>query len=113
MSDEQRAKNRELRQIVYVSDSSIHGKGVFAQRQIRKDEYIGTYAGPVAKRNGTYVLWVTESEDIEVGVSGRNNLRFLNHAKTGNAEFDGCDLFALAAIEPDDEITFDYGEAWD
>ena len=77
---------------------------------MEKGEYIGTYHGPDAKRNGTYVLWVYDSDDEAnaIGRSGRNLLRYLNHADPGNAEFDGFDLYARSRIEVDEEITFNY-----
>lgn len=105
------ASNEKLKEIVYSKKSTIHGAGLFAKRKIRKGEYIGTYEGLTAKRNGTYVLWVYEEEGEEpIARSGRNLLRYLNHSVPGNAEFDGFDLYALKKINPDDEITFDYKE---
>lgn len=106
-----RLKNIELKDHVFSDQSPIHGTGVFARRRINKGEYIGTYGGPTAKRNGTYVLWVfdPDDEDNAVGRSGRNLLRYLNHARPGNAEFDGFDLYARVAIAEGCEITFDYG----
>lgn len=108
---EKRLKNSELKGHVYSDESPIHGTGLFAHRPIDKGEYIGTYAGPIARRNGTYVLWVfdPDDEDNAVGRSGRNLLRYLNHARPGNAEFDGFDLYARVAIAAGCEITFDYG----
>ncbi|MES9833760.1 MAG: SET domain-containing protein [Candidatus Thiodiazotropha sp. DIVDIV] len=100
---------RRLGNIVYKAPSEIHGTGLFAKVSIPKGDYIGTYEGPAAKRDGTYVLWVFEDEKKPIGRSGRNLLRYLNHHDKGNAEFDGFDLFALKNIQPDDEITFDYG----
>ncbi|TVO79055.1 MAG: SET domain-containing protein [Sedimenticola selenatireducens] len=96
--------------MIYTASSTIHGTGVFAKKTIDEGDYIGTYHGPVVKRNGTYVLWVFESDDEEsaVGRSGRNLLRFLNHSSSGNAEFDGFDLYAKRSIGIGDEITFDY-----
>jgi len=110
MSFKRKIKNGDLREAVYSALSSIHGTGLFARRIICKDEYIGTYHGPNAKRDGTYVLWVYESDDEEsaIGRSGRNLLRYLNHAQPGNAEFDGFDLYALEEIQVDQEITFNY-----
>ena len=110
MSNSKRIKNNQLKDTVYSGPSTIHGTGLFAKRGISKGEYIGTYHGPDARRNGTYVLWVFEPDDEEnaVGRSGRNLLRYLNHADPGNAEFDGFDLYARVAIEIDDEITFNY-----
>ncbi len=104
-----RIKNKELRDTVYSAPSRIHGTGLFAARRIERGEYIGTYGGPSAKRDGTYVLWVyNEDGTVAEARSGRNLLRYLNHAKPGNAEFDGFDLYATKVIRKDREITFDY-----
>ena len=110
MSFPKKTKNSELRKSVYSAPSEIHGTGLFARRCMDEGEYIGTYHGPDAKRNGTYVLWVFDSDDESnaVGRSGRNLLRYLNHADPGNAEFDGFDLYARTRIEVDEEITFNY-----
>ncbi|MGD8587638.1 MAG: SET domain-containing protein-lysine N-methyltransferase [Chromatiales bacterium] len=94
---------------VYKAPSPIHGNGLFAKVDIKKGEYIGTYEGPYAKRDGTYVLWVFEEGQDPIGRSGRNLLRYLNHQQQGNAEFDGFDLYAISDIAPHEEITFDYG----
>ncbi|MBT3057204.1 MAG: SET domain-containing protein [gamma proteobacterium symbiont of Ctena orbiculata] len=104
-------KERRLRlgSIVYKAPSEIHGNGLFAKVAFGRGDYIGTYEGPAAKRDGTYVLWVFEDGKDPVGRSGRNLLRYLNHQDEGNAEFDGFDLYALDDIEPHEEITFDYG----
>jgi len=103
-------KKKRLSEIVYSAPSEIHGTGLFAKVAIEEGSYIGTYEGPVAQRNGTYVLWVYEEGKPPVGRSGRNLLRYLNHQQQGNSEFDGFDLYALRDIEPGEEITFDYGE---
>jgi SET domain-containing protein len=110
MSEYRYLTNRQLRAVVYAASSGIHGTGLFAARDIAGGEYIGTYAGPQARRDGTYVLWVYESaaDPEPVGRSGRNLLRYLNHASPCNAEFDGFDLYASRRISRDDEITIDY-----
>jgi SET domain-containing protein len=110
LSIDLRIKNQQLKAIVYADESAIHGTGVFATRDIAAGEYIGTYGGPDACRNGTYVLWVTDEHGVERGRSGRNLLRFLNHAAQANAEFDGYDLYARVEIPANAEVTFDYGE---
>ncbi|MCW8908462.1 MAG: SET domain-containing protein-lysine N-methyltransferase [Sedimenticola sp.] len=110
MTTESRVSNRDLGEWVYSDQSTIHGTGLFARKRIDKGTYIGTYHGPLAKRNGTYVLWLVEPDEEGnlIGRSGRNLLRFLNHSDPGNAEFDGFDLYALTDIEQDEEITFNY-----
>jgi len=109
MSDDGRLTNRQLKTVVYAKASAIHGTGLFASRDIGEGEYIGTFAGPEARRDGVYVLWVYESEDRAVGRSGRNLLRYVNHASPCNAQFHGFDLYASCAIPCNDEITIDYG----
>jgi SET domain-containing protein len=99
---------RRLRDRVYNAPSPIHGTGCFARIPFLAGDYIGTYSGPRASRDGTYVLWVYEDGEAPVGRSGRNLLRYLNHEEGGNAEFDGFDLYARRDISPGDEITFDY-----
>ena len=94
--------------LTYVAESTIHGKGLFARTRIKKGTYMGEYLGPVVKRNGSHVLWVCDDRGREIGRSGRNKLRYLNHSKRPNAEFDGFELFALKAIGPDQEITINY-----
>ncbi len=92
---------------LYVAPSSIHGNGLYAARDIKKGRYIGTYRGPAATRDGTYVLWVDFGDRVEAR-SGRNKLRYLNHSDTPNAEFDAFELYALRHIEEDEELTINY-----
>lgn len=107
-----RIKNKHLKEWVYSAKSPLHGTGLFANKTINKGDYIGTYHGPIAKRNGMYVLWVFDPEDQDdcFGISGKNLLRYLNHDRKGNTEFDGPDLFALRDIDIHEELCFDYGE---
>jgi hypothetical protein len=77
--------------------------------RIAAGSYIGTYQGPPARRDGTYVLWAYDPDGTPPEArSGRNLLRWLNHQEDGNAEFDGFDLYAKRDIEPGEEITFNY-----
>lgn len=108
---ERRTRNGQLKALVYADVSAIHGTGLFALRDIARDEYIGTYWGPEARRDGTYVLWVYNPDDPDdvVGRSGRNLLRYLNHDERPNAAFDAFDLYASRRIRAGDEITINYG----
>lgn len=96
---------------VRKSPSTIHGFGLFARVAIAADSWIGTYEGPTASRNGPYVLWVTHEDGTVEARSGRNLLRYLNHAVPASAWFDGFDLYAARDIQPGEELTIDYG--WD
>lgn len=97
---------------VEVRESRIHGKGVFARRRLREGQQIGRFEGEPTTRNGTYVLWLIDEDGSEVGIRGRNALRFLNHGDPPNAEFRDADLYALRNVQPGAELLIDYGEAW-
>lgn len=97
-----------LRDRVRRGPSPIHGNGCFARVAFSAGDFIGTYQGPEARRDGTYVLWISDDFIHWIGRSGRNLLRWLNHSDAPNAEFDGFDLYALTEIAVGEEITFDY-----
>jgi hypothetical protein len=94
-----------LKQLTYVGDSEIHGQGLFARVDIPGDMVIGTLKGRRCKREGAYVLWLSETQGFEV----RCNLRYINHADTPNAcYYDDLSVVALRDIKPGEEITHDY-----
>lgn len=94
---------------IYVADSGIHGRGLYAAQTLRRDSYIGTLKGPPAREDGTHVLWLYDEDGNYHGRVGRNDLRYVNHDKDPNAEFESFDLYALRDIAKDEEITIDYG----
>ena len=104
----QKAADRRTRQLVYVAASPIHGWGLYARQRLPRGLYIGTYLGLGAQRNGSHVLWV-DTGDGWIERRGFNRLRYLNHSKRRNAEFDGFDLYVPRTIQADEEITIDYG----
>lgn len=102
--------NKKEAEFFYVEESKIHGKGLFANMEIKAGTYLGDYEGPETTDNGMHVLW-TETENGEwIGRDGINALRYLNHNKQPCAEFDGYKLYAVEEINMHQEITIDYGE---
>ncbi|MGV7235453.1 MAG: SET domain-containing protein [Nitrosomonadaceae bacterium] len=97
----------KLNDRVYIEESKIHGKGLFARRNIKKGEFIGTFEGPAAKRDGSHTLWIYDGDEYE-GRRGKNALRYLNHSHHANAEFEHFDLYAIKNISMNSEITIDY-----
>lgn len=96
--------------LVYVADSAIHGKGLFAARDIPKGTLLGVVQGVPAKRNGPYVLWLGDGRGIRV----QCDLRFINHSSKPNAAyFDTLEVVTLRRIRRDEEITHDYGEEFE
>ncbi len=102
--------NNQLRKRLFVDRSPIHGRGLFARTDIPKGEYLGTYDGATVRKNGMHVLWVEDKPDKWLGRDGKNMLRYLNHNRKPNAEFDEYDLYSMKKIRAGKEITFDYGE---
>lgn len=102
-----------LKEIIKVKKSPIHGKGVFAKKEISKGKTIGMFEGKITYSDGTHVLWLTDENGKLYGIKGNNQLRYLNHSLVPNAEFsDTGELTAVLNIEKDEEITIHYGEEW-
>jgi hypothetical protein len=90
---------------VYIADSLIHGKGLFAGAHVPAGTVIGWLQGIPCKRDGSHVLWLSADEAIEVTC----DLRYINHADDPNAcYYDDLSVVALRDIHPQEEITHDY-----
>ena len=99
--------------LVEARSSEIHGTGVFAATPIAAGSLVGVYEGEPTDVDGTHVLWIEDGDGGSWrGIHGTGVLRFLNHSRTPNVEFDGPELYALCDIAPGEELLFDYGEAW-
>lgn len=101
-----------LSDLVLVGPSPIHGTGVFARREIATGELIGTYVGAPTDVDGPHVLWIEGDGDAWQGIEGTGDLRWLNHSRAPNVEFDGPDLYAVRDVEAGEELLFDYGDEW-
>lgn len=98
--------------LVYVKESLIHGKGLFAKTSIKEGEIIGEIEGKPAKKDGPYVLWI--DEENYKGIKVKNIFKFINHDDQPNAcYYDDLTVVALRDIEPGEEITHHYGESWE
>ncbi len=107
------SKTRTLEELVETRTSAIHGTGVFARTAIAKGDFVGVYEGTPTDRDDRYVLWVEADEGgVWNGIDGTGLLRFLNHSRSPNVEFDGPDLYAIRHISVGDELLFDYGDEW-
>ncbi len=99
-----------------VRESEIHGLGLFAKKNLRKGAKVGVYEGEMVtsmKDDGDHVLWIyDEDEDREYGINGQNEMRYVDHSRGANANFNGEELIALRPIKAGEELTHDYGEAW-
>ncbi|WP_455206693.1 SET domain-containing protein [Kaarinaea lacus] len=97
--------------LVYVKESVIHGKGLFARKTIRAGAIIGEIAGEPASDDGPYVLWL---DDEKHAIEVQNVFKYINHNVKPNAcYYDDLTVVALRDIKKDEEITHHYGESWD
>lgn len=93
---------------IAVADSAIHGRGVFVTRPMQAGTVIGEFQGTPTTVDGMHVLWLSEEEGLRV----ENELRYVNHSDTPNAEAQGVELVALRNLQVGEEITFHYGPEW-
>ncbi len=99
---------KTLKQLTYVDQSHIHGKGLFARVPIAKDTLIGILQGEPCSRDGSYVLWISETEGFKVSC----DLKYINHACDANAcYYDDLSVVALRNIVKGEEITHNYESA--
>ena len=110
---------------IQVRDSEVHGRGVFATRRIEKGERIIEYLGERVSHDEadrryemkdendshTFLFIVDSKTVIDAGTDG-NDARFFNHSCDPNCEsvVEKRRVFieALRAIEPGEEMTYDY-----
>ena len=96
--------------IVYVAESPIHGKGLFAKSFIPSGAVIGVVQGQPTADDGDYVLWIDGIDGFHV----QCDLRYINHSNTPNAAYhNNLEVCAIRDIHPGDEITHHYGADWD
>lgn len=121
-AESQPARGRRIQ----VRRSGVHGKGVFALQSIAKGETILEYKGELitweealrrhphdpANPDHTFYFHIDDERVIDGGHGG-NASRWINHACVPNceAEEDEGRVFikALRALEPGEELFFDYG----
>ena len=101
--------NTDVEKQYKVKDSKIHGKGLFAIRNIPEGEIIGTIDYKPVEIDGPYVLWVDDTLGIQVDC----DLKYINHNSKPNACYcEDLQVVALKNIKTDEEITHDYGDDW-
>lgn len=92
--------------LVCVSNSAIHGKGLFAKKPIQAGQLIGIAQGQHTKVDGPHVLWLSDKQGFEVHCY----LRYINHNENPNAAYyETREVCALRDIAAGEEITHDYG----
>ena len=96
---------------VYVDESPLHGKGLFAAKDIPNDTLIIPVVGKPTDEDGIYVLWWTDKSG-DVGFEVTNEARFVNHSAKPNAAYYEDGVWSIRKIKKGEEITHHYGDAW-
>ena len=111
---------------IQVRKSGVHGKGVYALRDIAAGESLIEYIGEIidwkealrrhphdpSDPNHTFYFHIDEKHVIDANVGG-NASRWINHACEPNCEADETDgrvfIKALRDLAPGEELFYDYG----
>ena len=121
---------------VFLGESKIHNKGVFALKELPANETILEYKGElISKEEGTkretesielakkdstkaatYILELDEENDLDGDIEN-NYAKYLNHSCEPNCEFEiiGKKAFVktLKSIKKNEELLLNYGFGWD
>jgi uncharacterized protein len=118
-------KRTQVKPLIQVRHSPIHGYGVFALRRIRKGttviEYLGDrvsheeadarYEDKDPKDSHTFLFTVDAKTVIDAGVKG-NDARYINHRCDPNCESTAVAkrifIDAVRTIQPGEELAYDY-----
>lgn len=120
----------------YVKKSSVHGTGIFASKNIKKNKQIIQYIGEkISKKEGdkrsaarikshlkkknegsVYIFELNKKYDID-GSPLYNKARYINHSCSPNCEVeitkDEIWIKSIKAIKKGSELSYDYGFTFD
>jgi len=101
-----------------VLSSSIHGKGLFASRDIKKGTVIGVCeTRPIqpTQKNGPYTMALGDGSRVDVTC----RLKYINHSKNPNVAYINrkkdrgkSTVQAMSDISAGEELVHDYGDIW-
>lgn len=99
----------------------IAGLGLFAEEDIKKDDFIIEYTGEIIsndeadQRGGKYLFELNSKWTLD-GKARSNTARYINHSHAPNSESDiigkKVKFFAKRNITAGEEITVDYGKEY-
>lgn len=99
----------------YVADTLHNGKGIFAVREIVKDELIFIAQGSIVQEKYDPLLygrgerWLGVGHETWINSPPDNPIYFMNHSCNPSAGLEGrVKIVALRTIKNDEEITIDY-----
>ena len=112
----------DFENLAYVKESGIHGKGLFTAVKIEKGKTIMIIKGEVIsgdecerredEEDNVYIFW--NGDECYIDTAMTEKIKYINHKCDYNCEVadgDETSLLLVAArdIEPNEELTIDYG----
>jgi len=101
----------------YVDNSKIHGLGIHAAKNLKKDEEIGHVVDAVTKKKKNHEYFTTKmSKQLGTFIERTELERYLNHSNKPNAVCIAKDykvyLVTLKQIKEGEEVTVNYKDAY-
>lgn len=98
----------------YIGETKNNGKGLFATRDIKKDEAIGTARGPIVldnkeswQKHGGWHFFHPISRTKAIVI--QNKIKYFNHSCNPNCGIKkGIKIVAMRDIKKGEELTIDY-----
>lgn len=129
-------KKFEINEFIFLEESKIHNKGVFASKLIPKGTKIIEYTGELiskeegtkrstqthnehkknSSKGGVYIFDIDEEHDLDGDIEN-NYAKYINHSCEPNCEFEGEGkkvwVNAIRDINKGEELSINYGFSWD
>lgn len=126
----------QINEYLYLKESKIHSKGVFASKNIPKGIKLIEYTGELitkeegtkrsestqnahkkdSSKGGVYIFDIDEEHDLDGDVEN-NYAKYINHSCDPNCEFEGEGkkiwVNSIKKIKKDEELSINYGFNWD
>ncbi len=111
----------EFEKYIFVSNSVIHGNGLFTSRDIARGTPLMRISGEVingdecqrreVQENNVYIFW--NGDDCFIDTSFTDKIKYINHKCDYNCDISEIDsqlvLVAARDIASGEELTIDYG----
>lgn len=94
---------------IYVKDTGVYGKSLFAKKDFKKDELVFIAFGSIITKPNFYTIPISNDLYIEPRVPEENPCQYICHSCEPNLGVKSRTLFvAMRDIKKDEEVTIDY-----
>lgn len=95
---------------IYVKDTGLYGKSLFAKKDFRKDDLVFVVFGPLTSKATQYTIPISAELKIDPTRPEGNLSQYICHSCNPNLGIKDRTCFvAFRDIKKDEEITIDYG----